>query len=250
MIEPNVTRTRATATAIGCACALLFTNLDARAEETTAATPPESLPVVAPLESPPAAAPPASAPAAAPPAAPTAAAPAESAPAAPARVKAPSALYLTYGGGAIADQARGAFTGSLVMTRPLWRGLSLEIGGAIGWSPSGPAREDLAWGRLSLGARLEPVRARLRPFVAVRAMHIHMATLATWRMHPVDSAAGSSEHGLGHRSGLALAGGGSWEVPGTKERLRLVLALEGAWIAIGHGPRFMLDAQMGAGVTF
>jgi len=177
--------------------------------------------------------------------------PAESAPATPAKKAPPaSSVYFTGGGGAIIEEARAAFTGTATILRPIGGFFALEIALGAGWSPSGPAKEDLFWGRINLGARFEATRAAVRPFASLRLTHVHMATLMTWHDHPLASAAGSSEHGLGHRSGIAIAGGISAAVPGTKGHLRLVVDAEMLWIAIGHGPRWLPALQTGLGWSF
>jgi hypothetical protein len=155
-------------------------------------------------------------------------------------------LALGLGGGAIDDTRRGFASTSLALLPPLGRRTSLELIGLGALAPRDPSDQGDYWLRLSLGVRLELGESRLRPFVAPRLTHVHMAPVGTWKSHPVASMAGDSEHGLGHRSGLAMAIGATF-VPDPTSRMRFSAAAEQVWLAIGSGPRWFSSLELSVG---
>ena len=90
----------------------------------------------------------------------------------------------------------------------------------------------------------------LRPYAAVRLVHVHFAPSETWAAHPLDSLAGSSSEGLQHRSGTALATGVSLPVPGTQGHLRAMAEAELSWIPVGDAPAWFLGVETGLGYAF
>ncbi len=162
-------------------------------------------------------------------------------------------VYAAAGAGSVLDKAGGAApaaVGSLVVALPLLRYATLELMGTAGYARGDGAAPDDMWLRLALGARLEDSRKALRPYGALRFVHIHYATAETWKDHPADSLLGSSSAGLQHRSGMALAGGMSWLVPHSDGRVRAMLEAEVSWVPIGNPPAWAVTSELGLGYAF
>jgi hypothetical protein len=161
-------------------------------------------------------------------------------------------LYASAGGGSVLDKAGGpapSATGSLRLALPLARFLALEVSGTSGYAVGRGTPDDL-WLRLALGLRVEDARRALRPYGALRLVHIHFAPVSTWEAHPGDSIAGSSTEGLQHRSGSALAGGLSWSFPYTQDRVRAMAEAELSWVPIGNPPAWFTTVEAGIGYAF
>ena len=106
------------------------------------------------------------------------------------------------------------------------------------------------WARVALGLHLEDTLRSVRPYAAFRLVHIHYASADTWEKHPLDSILGSSSEGLQHRSGIAWAGGVSWPVPRTHERMRAMVEAQVTWVPIGNPPAWFESTEMGVGYAF
>ena len=146
-----------------------------------------------------------------------------------------------------------AATGSLLVALTLLRFVALELMGSAGYAPRGRhlARRACGsvsrWGRVSRDSRSP---SALRPYGAVRFVHIHYATAETWKDHPADSFLGSSAAGLQHRSGMAGAAGLSWLIPHTDGKLRAMVEAELSWVPIGTPPAWALTSEVGLGYAF
>ena len=161
-------------------------------------------------------------------------------------------IYAAYGVGSVLDKPGGAAPSAdaaLMLTLPLGRVVAVELMGSTGYA-LGHQSEDDFWGRLAIGLRLEDGYRKLRPYGALRFVHLHYAPAQTWLDHPGDSIAGSSSEGLQHRSGMAVAGGASWAVPRTHEKLRVMAEAEVAWVPVGTGPAWFLATTIGVGSAF
>ncbi|MGO8998534.1 MAG: hypothetical protein ACLQVI_34875 [Polyangiaceae bacterium] len=175
-------------------------------------------------------------------------------PTTPAATSSRVAIYAGAGVGSVLDKPGGAAPAGgtvLVLTLPLMRLLTVELIGSTGYALGHvTGTEDDFWARLALGLRIEDSLRTLRPYGAFRLVHLHYASAQTWIDHPGDSIAGSSSEGLQHRSGMALAGGISWTVPHTKQKLRIMGEAELAWVPIGTGPAWFLTTSLGLGLAF
>ncbi len=170
----------------------------------------------------------------------------------PPKLRPPAITVWTGGGvGSVFDTRVGpipAAQGTLGVTVPLGRLFAVELSGAGAIAKGRGSEPDDAWGRLALGLRVERGDLwKMRPYGAVRLIHVHFAPLDTWTDHPGASLAGSSSHGLSHRSGLAAAIGLSYGLGDS--RFRLYGELEPSWLAVGRGPSFFATASFGMGVT-
>jgi hypothetical protein len=164
----------------------------------------------------------------------------------------PVIVTLAAGGGSVVDSPHGAIpaaVGSLRVNIPFGGLFALEAVGTTGYAV-GREEADTAWLRLALGARLEAILRAFSPFAAFRLLHIHYAPATIWENHFGDALAGSSAVGLQHRSGMALATGAHWIVPGTARRVRFMLEVEGSWIPIGNGPEWFVTSEVGLGYAF
>lgn len=186
------------------------------------------------------------------------------------------ALYGGLGGGATLGGSEltsatqpggrhGAVTGSLDVVWGFHRVLALDVVGDSGFVPMPPtalpeSSKGNYWQRIGVGLRLESRRAGVRPYVGLRLVHIHMAPVEVWQDHPVESLAGSSDVGLEHRSGAALAAGVSAGVPFpdfglrglayTRDHLRVFASAELMAVPMGNGPRYFPLGQIGLGWQF
>ena len=161
-------------------------------------------------------------------------------------------IYAAYGVGSVLDKSGGAAPAAgagLTVTVPLVRVLAIELMGTTGYA-LGHESEDDFWARLAIGLRLEDSKRKLRPYGALRFVHLHYAPAQTWLDHPGDSIAGSSSEGLQHRSGMAAAAGVSWAIPRTHDKLRVMAEAELAWVPIGTGPEWFLATTVGFGCAF
>ncbi len=161
--------------------------------------------------------------------------------------------FTMYGGSAAAsvlDTTAGAVPaigGSLTAAFPLGKWLALELVGSGGVSAARRDEPNNAWVRLALGLRVERTDAwGLRPYGALRLVHIHFAPTQTWHDHPGASILGDSSHGLEHRSGVGVGLGLSHGLGASP--LRMFAELEPSWVPIGHGPQ--LFAALTAGFGF
>ncbi len=162
------------------------------------------------------------------------------------------AIYGAAGVGSVLDKPGGAApsaTTSLHLALPLTRVLALELMGTTGYA-LGHGTPDDFWARLALGLRLEDAARALRPYGALRLVHQHYAPVTTWEGHPGASIAGASNEGLQHRSGTALAGGVSWTVPHTDDRVRAMAEIEVSWVPVGDGPAWFATTELGIGYAF
>jgi hypothetical protein len=122
---------------------------------------------------------------------------------------------------------------------PRW---ALEIVGQAGYAPS--VRDvDALWIRIAVGLRWEDRLRPVRPWIAGRLVHLHLAPSATWREHPGASIAGDSSHGLEHRSGAAIAAGVGFDRALLGIPLRWSFGVEASFIPIGNGPRWFPGAD-------
>ena len=162
------------------------------------------------------------------------------------------ALYAAAGVGSVLDKGGGAAPAgdsSLTLTLPLARLVAVELMGSTGYAIGHGTGDDF-WARLALGLRVEDSLRDLRPYGALRLVHLHYAPAETWVQHPFDSAAGSSSEGLQHRSGMGLAGGLSWTIPHTRGRARVMAEAELSWVPVGTGPAWFLGTSAGIGYGF
>jgi hypothetical protein len=169
-----------------------------------------------------------------------------------ARAESRVTLYASAGAGSVLDKAGGpapSATASLRLALPLARFVALEVSGTSGYA-IGRGTSDDYWLRLALGMRVEDSRAALRPYGALRLVHVHFAPVSTWEEHPGASIAGSSTEGLQHRSGTAVAAGLSWGIPGTGDRVRAMAEVEVSWVPIGDAPAWFATAEVGVGYAF
>jgi len=160
-------------------------------------------------------------------------------------------LYLGSAGASVLDTSAGAVPavgGSLGAGIPLGRLFALELIGSGGVSAARGEEPNNIWIRLALGLRVERTDAwGLRPYGALRVVHIHFAKAETWRDYPGASLLGDSSKGLDHRSGLGLAGGLSYGFGGS--RFRFFGELEPSWVPIGRGPQLFAALTLGVGAA-
>jgi hypothetical protein len=162
------------------------------------------------------------------------------------------AIYGSAGVGSVLDKPGGAApaaTTSLRLALPLARVLALELMGTTGYA-IGRGTPDDFWARLAIGLRVEDSARAFRPYGALRLVHQHYASVSTWEDHPGASIAGSSNEGLQHRSGTALAGGLSWTLPRTGDRVRAMAEVEVSWVPVGDGPAWFATTELGIGYAF
>jgi hypothetical protein len=160
-------------------------------------------------------------------------------------------LYASAGGGSVLDEAGGAApsaTSSLRLALPLGRWAALEGAGTSGYV-LGRGTPDDYWLRLAIGVRVEDAQQALRPYAALRLVHVHFAPVSTWQEHPGASIAGSSTEGLQHRSGSALAGGVTWALP-HGGGWRAMAEGELSWVPIGDPPAWFVSVEAGVGYPF
>jgi hypothetical protein len=154
--------------------------------------------------------------------------------------------------GSVLDKPGGAApaaTGSIRLALPLARVVALELMGTLGYAIGRGSPDDF-WARLAIGLRIEDSLRAFRPYGAFRLVHLHFAPVATWEDHPGDSIAGSSSAGLQHRSGMALASGLSWAIPGNEGRVRAMAEIEVSWVPVGNGPEWFATGEVGLGYAF
>jgi len=163
-----------------------------------------------------------------------------------------AAIYGSAGVGSVLDKSGGAApsaTTSLRLSLPLARVLALELMGTTGYA-IGRGTPDDFWARLAIGLRVEDSARAFRPYGAFRLVHQHYASVSTWEDHPGASIAGSSNEGLQHRSGTAIAGGLSWTIPRTDDRVRAMVEIEVSWVPVGDGPAWFAATEAGIGYAF
>ena len=93
------------------------------------------------------------------------------------------------------------------LTIPLLDWLRADIQGASFWGSQGNQEEGFFGLVLHAGVRFAPWRIgrTTEPYFALRFCHMHEAPRSIWGDHFFSSLAGSSDHGLGHRSGASIA---------------------------------------------
>lgn len=106
---------------------------------------------------------------------------------------------------------------------------------------------------LRVGVRGElPIEFPLRPYLWVAFAHNHETQMAHVAQHPVDAILGTSDHGVGHRTGVEFGLGASFDViqfreakVGLRVGLRATAALFAGTGTLGYG-----DLTTTLGTTF
>lgn len=153
-------------------------------------------------------------------------------------------LFAGAGAGVISGTGEAYIPLSLGLVVPLAPWIAADAEAQSGTAPTGEQGTYLA--RLAAGARLTTIGGRLRPFGALRFVHIHMAPLGEWLDDPLGMLGGANE-AIVHRSGLAVSGGATYRLLEASPHWYLAPSAEVFWIALGDGPRFTGSVQIALG---
>lgn len=187
-------------------------------------------------------------------------APTVAAPAPDLRPVTDSGLYIGGGGGyssAGHTAPAGPFlTGYLAVDRQLFWRLGIWLAGEWNYLFRDGGEADFSL-RLALGPRLDILRTasrKVRLIGEVAFVHMHEAPVSIWKDHPLESLAGSSDHGLHHRFGAEVGLGlilTPWiDAKGwVARRSRILIRAAGQWLPDDHGRSFYFSATTALGLA-